>query len=37
MQTAMFDTDQGAKHYRDCVPDFRISDFRELPGLLNQP
>lgn len=34
MQTAMFDSPQGAKDYRDCVPDFRITDFRDLVGIV---
>ena len=34
MQTMMFDSDQGAKTYRDCVPDHRITDYRDLLRLL---
>jgi putative hydrolase of the HAD superfamily len=30
MRTIMFDSDQGAKHYEDCEPDYRITDYREL-------
>jgi hypothetical protein len=26
----MFDSDQGTKYYEDCVPDHRITDFRDL-------
>lgn len=34
MRTVMFDSDQGTKHHEDCSPDFRITDHRELLGLL---
>jgi putative hydrolase of the HAD superfamily len=34
MTTVMYDSDQGAKNYLDCVPDHRITDFRELLPLL---
>jgi putative hydrolase of the HAD superfamily len=34
MQTVLFDSDQGTKHYRDCVPDHRITDYRDLLVLL---
>jgi putative hydrolase of the HAD superfamily len=37
MQTAMFDSDQGTKEHLDCVPDYRITDFRDLLGILNVP
>jgi putative hydrolase of the HAD superfamily len=30
MGTVMFDSDQGTKHHEDCVPDHRITDFRDL-------
>ena len=30
MGTVMFDSDQGTKHYEGCVPDHRITDFRDL-------
>jgi putative hydrolase of the HAD superfamily len=30
MGTVMFDSDQGTKHFEDCVPDHRITDFRDL-------
>src|ERR1700738_1437606 len=30
MGTVMFDCDQGTKHHEDCVPDHRITDFRDL-------
>ena len=30
MTTVMFDSDQGVKVYRDCVPDYTITDFRDL-------
>jgi putative hydrolase of the HAD superfamily len=34
LSTVMFDSDQGAKTYRDCVPDYTITDFRDLLGIL---
>ena len=34
MQTMMFDSNQGNKHYRGTVPDHRITDFRQLLALL---
>lgn len=34
MATVMFDSDQGVKQHLDCVPDFVIRDWRELPPLL---
>lgn len=34
MRTIMFDSDQGSKDFQDCVPDFRITDHRELLGIL---
>jgi putative hydrolase of the HAD superfamily len=37
LQTMMFDSDQGTKHYRDCVPDFVITDYRELLTVLGLP
>jgi len=30
MLTVMFDSDQGTKEYLDCVPDYTITDHREL-------
>jgi hypothetical protein len=33
----MFDSDQGVKVYRDCVPDYRITDFRDLLKILSLP
>ena len=33
MKTVMFDSDQGAKSYRDCVPDYTITDVRDLQHL----
>jgi putative hydrolase of the HAD superfamily len=30
MPTVLFDSDQGAKAYLDCVPDYTITDFRDL-------
>jgi putative hydrolase of the HAD superfamily len=37
MKTVMFDSDQGTKAYQDCVPDYTITDFRELLGILELP
>ena len=37
LATVMFDSDQGAKVYRDCAPDYTITDFRELLGILGLP
>ena len=37
MQTLMFDSDQGTKEYEDCVPDHRITDYRDLLSLLGIP
>jgi putative hydrolase of the HAD superfamily len=37
MQTLMFDSNQGAKEYRDCLPDHRITDYRDLLSLLELP
>ena len=37
MQTLMFDPDQGTKEYEDCVPDHRITDYRDLLSLLGIP
>lgn len=34
MQTLMFDSDQGTKEYADCVPDYRITEYRDLLTLL---
>lgn len=34
MATVLFDSGQGAKAYQDCVPDYRITDFRDLPRIL---
>jgi putative hydrolase of the HAD superfamily len=30
MRTVMYDSDQGAKSYGDCVPDHTITDYRDL-------
>jgi putative hydrolase of the HAD superfamily len=35
LRTVMFDSDQGKKAYRDCVPDYTISDLRELLAILD--
>jgi putative hydrolase of the HAD superfamily len=37
MPTVMFDSDQGAKKHRGCVPDHTITDHRELLALLGLP
>lgn len=37
LTTVMFDSDQGEKIYRDCVPDYTITDFRDLPQILGLP
>ena len=35
MQTVMFDSDQGRKTYLDCVPDYTITDLRDLVKILD--
>jgi putative hydrolase of the HAD superfamily len=37
MKTVMFESDQGASAYLDCVPDYTITDFRDLPKILDLP
>lgn len=37
LKTVMFNSDQGAKTYRDCVPDYTITDFRDLLTILGLP
>jgi putative hydrolase of the HAD superfamily len=37
LTTVMFDSDQGVKVYRDCAPDYAITDFRDLLGILGLP
>jgi putative hydrolase of the HAD superfamily len=37
LKTVMFDSDQGAKAYLDCVPDYTITDFRDLLKILGLP
>src|SRR6266581_2287189 len=37
LTTVMFDSDQGVKVYRDCSPDYAITDFRDLLGILGLP
>jgi putative hydrolase of the HAD superfamily len=37
MTTVMFDSDQGEKTYRDCTPDYTITDFRDLLQILGLP
>ena len=34
LTTVMFDSDQGKKAYRDCVPDYTITDLRDLLAIL---
>ena len=34
LRTVMFDSDQGKKVYHDCVPDYQITDLRELLTIL---
>ena len=35
LKTVMFDSDQGKKAYRDCVPDYTITDLRDLLTILD--
>jgi putative hydrolase of the HAD superfamily len=35
MATVMFESGQGTDAYLDCVPDYRISDFRDLSRILS--
>jgi putative hydrolase of the HAD superfamily len=35
MRTVMFDSDQGRKTHLDCVPDYTITDFRDLLKILD--
>jgi putative hydrolase of the HAD superfamily len=37
MKTVMFDSDQGTKAYLDRVPDYTITDFRDLLQILGLP
>jgi putative hydrolase of the HAD superfamily len=37
MRTVLFDSDQGTKVYRDCVPDHWVTDFRDLLDILGLP
>ena len=37
MTTVMFDSDQGEQTYRDCTPDYTITDFRDLLQILGLP
>ncbi len=34
MRTVLFDSDQGSKEHGDCVPDYRITDHRDLLGIV---
>jgi putative hydrolase of the HAD superfamily len=37
LTTVMFGSDQGEKIYRDCYPDYTITDFRDLLPILGLP
>ena len=37
LTTVMFNSDQGAKAYRDCTPDHTLTDFRDLLQILGLP
>ena len=37
MKTVLFDSDQGTKVHLDCVPDYTITDFRQLLEILDLP
>ena len=37
LTTVMFDSDQGEKTYRDCTPDYTITDFRDILQILGLP
>jgi putative hydrolase of the HAD superfamily len=37
LRTVMFDSDQGTKHFRGCVPDHTITDWRDLLKILDLP
>jgi putative hydrolase of the HAD superfamily len=37
LTTVMFDSDQGQKIYRDCQPDYTVTDFRDLLPILGLP
>jgi hypothetical protein len=37
MRTVMFDSEQGTKVHLDCVPDYTITDFRDLLRILDWP
>jgi putative hydrolase of the HAD superfamily len=37
MKTVMFDSDQGTKAHLDCVPDYTITDLRDLLPILGLP
>ena len=37
LTTVMFNSDQGAKAYRDCAPDYTITDLRDLLQILGMP
>jgi putative hydrolase of the HAD superfamily len=37
LTTVMFDSDQGTKQHLDCVPNYTITDWRQLLGILEEP
>jgi len=37
LTTVMFNSDQGVKAYRDCAPDYTITDLRDLLQILSLP
>jgi putative hydrolase of the HAD superfamily len=37
LKTVMFDSDQGTKVHLDCVPDYTITDLRDLLNILDLP
>src|SRR5262249_10585337 len=37
LTTVMLNSDQGAKAYQDCAPDYTITDFRHLLPILGLP
>jgi putative hydrolase of the HAD superfamily len=37
MRTVLFDSDQGAKVHLDCVPDYTITDLRDILKILDLP
>jgi putative hydrolase of the HAD superfamily len=37
LTTVLFDSDQGVKAYRDCGPDYTVTDYRDLLQILGLP